>query len=169
MTKGPPVFCRSCRLYPRKLRIARTEFKHIHQLDLIRPSTSSWVAPLQMARKNEADFRPFGDYRLLNTVTIDALILSLFPLPATNCAGFFVYQAWLQGFFLKSALYLRPIKPLLTLMKHQRWLSPHLLERLNSCLCRLVFVMQIALPKFHWCGCLWVRRSLRICWSSNCQ
>ena len=40
------------------------------QLGLIRPSKSPWASPLHSVRKSEADFRPIGDYRRLNSVTV---------------------------------------------------------------------------------------------------
>ncbi|XP_029636863.1 uncharacterized protein LOC115212164 [Octopus sinensis] len=65
-TTGPPVFSRSRRLVPDRLKTARAEFEHMLQLGLIRPSTIPWASPLQLARKGESDFRPVGDYRRFN-------------------------------------------------------------------------------------------------------
>lgn len=47
------------------------------QVGLICSSTNLRAAPLHMARKNEADFLPAGDFRRLNTVTIP----DRYPLP----------------------------------------------------------------------------------------
>ena len=40
------------------------------QLGLIRPSKSPWASPLHIVKKGEADFRPVGDYRRLNSITV---------------------------------------------------------------------------------------------------
>ena len=47
-TTGPPVSVRPRRLAPEKLKIVRQEFEHILELDIIRPSSSSWSSPLHM-------------------------------------------------------------------------------------------------------------------------
>ncbi|XP_029644577.1 uncharacterized protein LOC115218783 [Octopus sinensis] len=69
-TTGPPVFSRPRHLAPDRLKTARAEFEHMLQLGLIRPSTSPWASPLHLVRKGDTDFRPVGDYRRLNSVTI---------------------------------------------------------------------------------------------------
>lgn len=70
VTTGPPVAERPRRLAPHKLKAAKAEFNAWLEAGICHPSSSPWASPLHMEQKKDNSWRPSGDYRRLNSVTV---------------------------------------------------------------------------------------------------
>ncbi|GFT96830.1 retrovirus-related Pol polyprotein from transposon 297 [Trichonephila clavipes] len=69
-TKDPPVFSKPRHLAPTILKAVKKEFEYLLAQGIIRPSKSPWASPLHDVKKSNGEYRPCGDYRRLNSVTV---------------------------------------------------------------------------------------------------
>ena len=71
VTHGPPTHARARRLDQEKLSTAKAEFRHMEELGIVCRTKSPWASSLHVVSKHGGKWRPFGDYRSLNTPTDD--------------------------------------------------------------------------------------------------
>jgi hypothetical protein len=60
-----------------KLADAKADFMKMEAEGIIRRSSSPWTSPPHLVKKPDRSWRPFGDFRCLNNVTVP----DIYPLP----------------------------------------------------------------------------------------
>ena len=69
-TSGAPIHARARHLSPEKLAVGKKEFEDLEALGIIRRSNSPWSSPLHVTAKPDGGWRPCGDYRRLDNVSV---------------------------------------------------------------------------------------------------
>ena len=101
-TTGPPVHSRFRRLNPQKLAAAKSAFNEMESMGICAKASSPWASLLHMVTKQDGSWRPCGDYRRLNLISVP----DQYPMPnitdLTNNIGnarIFTKLDLLKGYF----------------------------------------------------------------------
>ena len=92
-TNCRPIQSKVRPLNPEKLAIAKQEFEKLVELGICYRGKSEWASPLMVAPKPGGGWRVCGDYRRLNTATID----DKYPVKSLadfNQGGYAGYPKW---------------------------------------------------------------------------
>ena len=107
VTEGQPIRCKPRRQNPEKIAIAKTEFQFLEEVGIAVRSNSPWASPLHITPKANGKWRPCGDFRRLNAVTVP----DRYPVPrihdfANGLAG----RKWFSKVDLVKGYHQVPIK-----------------------------------------------------------